>query len=64
MIQRNIVADETVKAVVIPVTTEMSPTPFSASPMEDTISEYEDPDVYALWAERSSNDGVCGAVGY
>ena len=64
MIQRNVVADETVKAVVPRVTTAMSPMPFAASQIDDTISEYEDPDVYALWAERSSNDGVCGAVGY
>ena len=35
VMQRNIAAEETVKAVVPPVTTARSSTPFAASPMEE-----------------------------
>jgi len=62
--QRNIAAEETVKAVVPPVTTARSSTPFAASPLEvGAVGEYAGTYVHVLRAERPLDDGVCGEVG-
>ena len=58
--QRNITAEETVKAVVPPVTTTRSTTPFATSPLEERVQSAS---TQALWATRTLDDVVCGEVG-
>ena len=58
--QRNIATEETVKAVVPPVATSRSSTPFAGM---GAVSEYPGADVYVLRAEGTLDDGVCGEIG-